>query len=137
MNGPKFVLYALGGLSMKQIDVGESVLVGQRKRLGLLAILAAAGASGVARERVLALLWPESDDPHARNAFNQLLYMVRRDLGADAIVEVDGVFTLCSAVVGSDVAAFTAAFTARDFAAAVSRYSGPFLDGVYLRDAPD
>jgi len=137
MNGPKFVLHGLGGLSMKRVDAHASVLVGQRKRLGLLAILAVAGPSGIARERVLALLWPESDDAHARNAFNQLVYMVRRDLGVDAILEADGVLSLGPEVVGSDVAAFTAALARGEFADAVALYSGPFLDGVYLKDAPD
>jgi len=137
MSGPKFVLRALGGLSMKRIDGNTPVLVDQRKRLGLLAVIAAAGSAGVTRDRLLAFLWPESDDAHARNALNQLVYAIRRDLGSDVSMEADGALSLCAETIESDIERFRAARARGAFLEAVELYAGPFLDGVYLRDVPD
>ena len=62
----------------------------QRRRLALLAILAVAGARGVSRDKVVALLWPERDAERARHALAQLLYAMRRDLPAGAVAADGG-----------------------------------------------
>jgi Tol biopolymer transport system component/DNA-binding SARP family transcriptional activator len=136
MSGPKFVLQTLGGLSMCRIDVGAPVMAGHRKRLGLMAILAGS-TSPVSRERLAALLWPESDEAHARNALKQLLFTVRRELGDDAISELNGALALSAQVVQSDVGDFRLSYEAGALADAVNVYRGPFLDGVYVRGAPE
>jgi Tol biopolymer transport system component/DNA-binding SARP family transcriptional activator len=137
LSSPKFVLRTLGGLSIARIDTGTAVMVGHRKRLALLAILAASGSNAVSRERLIALLWPESDDARARNALNQLVFVVRRELGDDAVTEVNGALSLSAQVVEADVVEFRSKSMTGELADAVSLYRGPFLDGVYVRGAPD
>ena len=65
---------------MLRDGVAVSGAAAQPRRLALLAILAAAGDTGVSRDKLLALLWPESDADSARHALSQLLFLVRRDL---------------------------------------------------------
>jgi hypothetical protein len=58
----------------------------QPRRLAILAVLARAGKRGASRERLLALLWPDSSEEAGRNTLNHALYTLRRDLGsAEAI----------------------------------------------------
>ena len=75
---PRFLLQTFGGLTLSVRDGGEMVLVNQRKRLALIAVLAAEGNGGMARERLFALFWPESDGERARNALYALRYRQRR-----------------------------------------------------------
>ena len=58
----------------------------QRHRLGLLALLALAPGNVSSRDRLMALLWPESDAERARGLLNQAVYQLRKFLGEDAIV---------------------------------------------------
>src|SRR5690349_6609351 len=109
MSRPPFVLQSLGGLAMRRADSAVPVLDGQRKRLGFLTILAASGSRGLSRERLLVLLWPESDEAHARNALKQFLHTIRRELGEDAVVESNGALAISADVIESDVTAFCAA----------------------------
>jgi DNA-binding SARP family transcriptional activator len=55
-------LHTFGGCSVTRDGAPVDDLAGQRKALAFLAILAAAGERGISREKVLAHLWPESDD---------------------------------------------------------------------------
>lgn len=137
MNDPKYRLQAFGGLSAHLVEAARPVLVGQRKRLALLAALAADGNGGVSRDRLLAMFWPEADAAHARNALKQLVHSIRRELADDAIVDLNGQLTLARDVVSSDVREFRAAVEEGKLARAAELYRGPFLDGVYLRDAPE
>ena len=130
-------LLTLGGLSL--VDDGAAVTgaASQRSRLALLALLAAAGPAGVAREKLLACLWPESDDERARHALKQAVYALRRDLGSEHAIA--GTATLCldATIVASDIREFDEAIARHDDAAAVAVYAGPFLDGVFVRAAPE
>jgi DNA-binding SARP family transcriptional activator/TolB-like protein len=130
-------LRTFGGLGLQQ---DGSLLDGanaQRKALALLAVLAAAGAAGVGREKVMLLLWPESDADRARGALKQRLHTLRRQLGsADAILGT-AELRLNPEYIESDVARFRAALEAGEPEAAVSLYHGPFLDGVHLDGAPE
>src|SRR5690348_14245719 len=74
-------LRTLGGLSLLRDDVVVAGAPAQRRRLALLAVIAAAGDAGISRDRLQAMFWPESDSESARHALNQLLFLVRRDLG--------------------------------------------------------
>jgi len=125
-------LKTFGGLSLDRSDAS-----GLRPRvLGLLAILAAAGSKGVTRDRVMAVLWPETDEDRARHALSQTLYSVRRDLG-DVIVAAGATLRLDPEQITADVIDFRAAVAAKDWAAAAALYAGPFLDGFVLADAPE
>src|SRR5437016_1530236 len=80
-------LRMLGRLSLTGAD-GLEVrgLLGQPRRLALLAYLAAASPQGFhRRDTLLALFWPELDQEHARAALRQALHVVRDALGGDAV----------------------------------------------------
>lgn len=132
------VLRLSGGLSLEHAD-GSAVPAGarQRRRLELLALLALGGLRGVGRERLQALLWPDKPDDDARHALEQLVYLVRRDLGPGAVVADGLTLRLDPAVVACDVASFDAAVAAGDLARAAGIYAGPLMDGVRLGRAPD
>lgn len=112
-----------------------ATLINQPKRAALLVYLAVAGPRGVQRrDTLLALLWPESDQVHARHALSQLVYQLRRALGTEAIhshgddaVSVDGVWC--------DVAAFEAALADNRPEDALELYRGDFLAGFFVPDA--
>ena len=128
-------LRTLGGLWIDGLDAGADG--GPRpRRLALLAILAAAGAQGASRERVLGVLWPESEPEKGRHALSQTLYALRRDLGADVVVATHDL-RIDVQQLSIDVEEFRTAIAARDFKLAASLYAGPFLDGFYLADAPE
>jgi DNA-binding SARP family transcriptional activator/tetratricopeptide (TPR) repeat protein len=130
-------LLTLGGLSL--VDDGAPVTgaASQRSRLALLALLAAAGPTGVAREKLLACLWPESDDERARHALKQSVYALRRDLGNENAIAGTATLTLDPTLVAADIREFEEALARGDDAAAVALYVGPFLDGVFVKAAPE
>ena len=126
-------LLTLGGLSLVDDGVQVTGAASQRSRLALLAILAVAGPAGIAREKVLACLWPESDSERARHALKQAVYALRRDLGSEHAIA--GTATLCLdvSIVSSDIRDFDDAIARGDDASAVQVHAGPFLDGVFVR----
>src|ERR1044071_10073860 len=75
------LLRTFGGLSLE--NGGRPIIgaAGQRRRLAVLAVLAAAGDTPVSRDRLCALFWPDSDAERARGALKQALYALRRDVG--------------------------------------------------------
>lgn len=129
-----FQVEALGGLRLVAAD--GQVVQAQRRRLALLALLAAAGEHGLTREQLVGCLWPETTQNNAKHALNQLLYGIRRSLSEDAVPGVDPV-RLDPAVVDSDVRRFERALSAGEYHDAVVHYRGPFLNGFYLADAPE
>jgi len=126
-------LEALGGLRLIAAD--GQVVQTQRRRLALLALLAAAGERGLTRDQLVGWLWPEAAEDHAKHALNQLLYGIRRALGEDALHGVD-LLRLDPTVIDSDVRRFERALSAGAYGEAVRYYGGPFLEGFYLADAP-
>ena len=107
-----------------------------RRRLALLAVLAAAGDRGRSRDQLLPLFWPEATQAKARHSLDQLVYAIRGSIGESVFAGVSPL-RLNAEVIESDVGAFRSALERRDLAAAISAYHGPFLDGVYLSDAPE
>lgn len=109
----------------------------QRRAMALLAILACAGSRGVSRDRLMLLLWPESDTERARGSLKQLLHAMRKQLGDPPAVTGTVELRLNAGAVESDVAAFRAALADGDDSAAVGAYRGPFLDGVHIDGADE
>jgi DNA-binding SARP family transcriptional activator len=130
-------LQTFGGVSLFRGDENLTGAVTQRRRLGILVLLAASGATGLSRDKLLALLWPESDADSARHVLNQLLYAQRRQVGDDGLFLGRKTLRLNPAVIWSDVDAFEGALEADDPDAAANLYRGPFLDGFFLKDAPE
>lgn len=135
MAEPHVRLRTFGGLAVDGVGA-VSPLASQRKRLAFLAILAAAGAEGVARERLLLLLWPESTGERARSALYQLLHVVRQTFGETSVTG-SSELRLDPAIIASDVSEFRAAIGRGDLSAAVQTYRGPFLDAFYVKDAAE
>lgn len=127
-------LETFGGLALVN-SVGTPVPA-QRRRLALLAVVAAAGRRGISRDKVLAYLWSESSAANARHGLEQLLYALRRQLHPSLFAGADPLRLNADAIT-SDVAAFDEACDRGDLSAAAALYRGPFLDGFYISDAGD
>jgi DNA-binding SARP family transcriptional activator len=74
----KYRLRAFGGLVVERDGVRLDSVAGHRKALSLLAALAVHGSLG--RERLMALLWPESDAARAKGSLKQAVHLLRRQL---------------------------------------------------------
>ena len=109
----------------------------QRRRLALLAYLAASNRVVVTRDKLIGLFWPESDEAGGRHSLSQLLYALRHDLGADTLRVDHETVSLNPAMLESDVHTFDLALRAGQLQQAVQEYSGPFLDGFHIDDAPE
>ena len=133
-------LRLLGRLSLTGAD-GRDVraLLGQPRRLALLAYLAAATPPGFhRRDSLLVLFWPELDQEHARAALRQALHVVRDALGARAVTSRgDEEIGLDFAEVSCDVPAFERAHGKGQLEEALDLYRGALLEGFFISDAPD
>ncbi len=133
-------LRMLGRLSLTGAD-GREVrgLLGQPRRLALLAYLAAASPQGFhRRDTLLALFWPELDQEHARAALRQALHVVRDALGGDALASRgDEEISLDFAQVSCDVAVFERALRHGQLEEALDLYRGALLEGFFISDAPE
>lgn len=110
----------------------------QPKRLALLAYLATAGGrSFIARDKVLALFWPEQPEERARHALNQALHVLRRAVGAETIVARGERLGIDPTRLWCDAVAFREALKHGERIKALELYRGPLLDGLFLSDAPD
>jgi len=126
-----FRLRTLGGVLIEGPDGPLTGAASQRRRLAVLALLAASG-NGISRDRLVALLWPESGEERARHALAQLLYSLRRELGAEVVTGSATALRLDASAVSSDVQDFLDALESDDDERAADLYGGPFLDGFYL-----
>src|SRR5688572_8316369 len=129
------VLGLLGTLSLRD-DTGPVPSAARQKRpLGLLAILALGGTQSMSRHRIEAYLWPESSAARARHALDQAVYAIRRSIGGDVIVSTGQDIALNPALISADVWEFDDAIRRRDWAAAVSLYTGTLLEGFHFGDS--
>jgi DNA-binding SARP family transcriptional activator/TolB-like protein len=109
----------------------------QRRTLGLLAALAIAGEGGLSRDKIVGLLWPETDSERARHSLTQALYAARRALEADDLFTVNADVRLNRQRLVCDVNELEAALDSGDLERAVALYTGPFLDGFFLSGSPE
>lgn len=98
--------------------------------MALLALVAAADRKGISRDRIVGILWPESEEDQARHTLSQTLYSLRRDTGRDPIT--GSPHLRLDPAVSSDVGDFRAATSAGETDRAGDLYAGRFLDGFYL-----
>jgi serine/threonine-protein kinase len=130
-------LRTFGGLSLEDEGGPLTGTATQRRKLALLALLAAAGERGVSRDKVLTYFWPESDATRARNSLAQLLYALRQALPADPVTVSSTELRLSPDVISSDVGEFDQALAQEDRERAIALYVGPFLDGFHLDGPPE
>src|SRR5262245_32800861 len=129
-------LTTFGGVRLTR---GREDLTGaatQRRRLAILAILAVAGDRGWSRDKLLGLLWPESEMDRARHVLNQLLYAQRRHFEEDSLFLGKKTLRLNPALIWTDVGAFEAAVKDDRADDALGIHQGSFLDGFFLANAP-
>ena len=127
-------LRTFGGLTLAR---GEEDLTGAATQRRRLAILAVARQAGLSRDKLVAYLWQESDAERARHVLNQLLYAQRRQFGEDGLFLGRKTLRLNPAVIWTDVASFEQALDDGAIQEGIALYRGPFLDGFFLKDAPE
>jgi len=137
-------LITFGGLALERAgqqpnESGRPLpdIASARRPLALLAVLAVSGERGVSRERLLLYFWPDSGVERARNALRQTAFRIRRDLGEPDPIAGTSELRLNPDAISSDCVEFEAAIVAGDLERAASLYGGPFLNGVFIADAPE
>jgi DNA-binding SARP family transcriptional activator len=114
------------------IDGADEGTVVQGQSLALLAVLACAGEHGIARDKLLTLLWPESPASPASHRLSQLLHWTRRTLGAAGLITGTSELRLEPGGIACDLWDFEGARRAGELERAAELYGGPFLDGFFL-----
>jgi DNA-binding SARP family transcriptional activator len=130
-------LRILGGAAVLASDGALTGAAGRRRALALLALVATARDDGLARDRALALLWPELDSDRARNNLKQLVFSLRRALSPDVFAATGSSLRLDPNVITVDVWAYEKAIAEGALENAVARYGGPFLDGFSVPGLPE
>jgi DNA-binding SARP family transcriptional activator/TolB-like protein len=129
-------IHVLGAPVIRRPEGPITGRAAHRRRLALVAILAAARGRPVGRERIVGLLWPENPADTARHTLSEGLYVLRKDLGEEAFVVVGDEVGLDPRV-RSDLDDFERALDEGRWEDAARAYTGPFLDGFYVSDAPE
>ena len=130
-------LNTFGGLVLQQDGQLHTGPASQRRRLALLAVVAAAGQRGASRDKLLALLWPDSDPEPARHSLYQAVHAIRRSGGNDEIFLGSTTLQLNTQLITSDVGEFEEAVESGAHEQAARLYRGPFLDGFRLENAKE
>jgi DNA-binding SARP family transcriptional activator/TolB-like protein len=129
------LLRTFGGLSIEADPGDGAVPSAGPRRLAFLAVVAAAGPAGITRDRILGILWPESEEEGARHALSQTLYSLRRETGR---AWTTGTTQLrLDPAVKTDIVQFREALNADQLERAAALYTGLFLDGFYLPGAAE
>jgi DNA-binding SARP family transcriptional activator len=128
-------LTMFGGMDLTDSD-GHRVqsVLSQPKRLALLAYLALEGRGlPVARDRILAVFWPECDDATARNRLKRAVHFLRRSMGPGVLPrDPSDRLHLDPAAFSADVGDFWAALDAGHCGDALALYQGELLPGFHL-----
>lgn len=107
-------------------------LPAQKLRFALLTYLAMQRRA--AREKVVAVFWPEREEDRARHTLAQTLYELRRTLGDEWLsAQPDPLEVTASLTV--DAIEFEALVSKNDFRAALQLYRGEFLEGFHLNNS--
>ena len=130
-------LTTFGGLALERDGQPVGDIANRKVPLALLAVLAGHAERGIARDRVVAYLWPDSDEERGRNSLKQATFGLRRTLGDHWIAASGSTLRLNPALISADIIDFQAALQVGAALAAVRLYRGPFLDGFYLDDRPE
>ena len=109
----------------------------QQRRIALLALVASSPGETISRDRLLGLLWPDRDEATARHLLADSIYVLRKTLGERAIVASGETLRLSTDLVWTDVVEFRRAIAEERWTDGLQLYRGDFLDGFYVRNAPD
>jgi DNA-binding SARP family transcriptional activator len=128
-------LFLLGGIELRGVDAqAADRLLAQPKVAALLAFLALSPEQRLQRrDRIVALLWPELDQAHARTALRKGLHAIRNSLGADALrSRGDEEVGLAMPPLWCDAAELAVAADQARLLQAVTLYRGELLTGFHL-----
>jgi TolB-like protein/DNA-binding SARP family transcriptional activator/Tfp pilus assembly protein PilF len=128
-------LRLLGGASIESPSGPLTGRAVQRRRLALLALLAAEHPRGVSRDRVIAYLWPESASEKGRALLSDSVYRVNQAIGGEAVTSAGDELRLDSGLLAIDLVEFREGVQEGELERAVGAYAGPFLDGFHVPDA--
>src|SRR5512140_830071 len=127
----------LGGVSVSVDGTQLSGEAAQRRRVALLTLLAAPALRSLSRDRLIGWLWPDHDPESARHLLSAALHVLRKALGAEALLTTGDDVALNPALVRVDAVDFRHAVTTGDVERALSLYAGEFMDGFFVNDAGD
>lgn len=134
MDKPSFELRILGPTELigPAPGAGEAI-VRQPKRLALLSYLALTTAEGFRRrDQVIAMFWPELDQPQARTYLRKSLYGINEALGVDVFVtRGEDEVRLDSAHLWCDAVALSEQVRAGQWTEALSLHRGDLLEGLF------
>lgn len=138
--GRNIELFLLGGVALRGLEApsGDRLLA-QPKITALLAFLALSPEQRPQRrDRIIALLWPELDQLHARAALRKAIHALRAALGADAVrSRGDEEIGLAVPPIWCDAVELAAAAAAGRMLQAVNLYRGELLPGFHLPDCAE
>ena len=130
----------LGSVELKDSHGREVDAVLRRpKLLALLGYLTIARPRGFhRRDTLVALLWPELDQAHARNALSQAVHALRQALGRE-VLRTRGEEELGTGEEGlsCDVREFEAALEGGAAERALELYRGSLLNGFHISEVPE
>ncbi|MEP6765079.1 MAG: BTAD domain-containing putative transcriptional regulator [Gemmatimonadaceae bacterium] len=126
-------LKLFGGLLLLDSS-SNATRVTRRHRLAVLAVLASTERP-VSRERLLQLIWPDSNEEAGRHALGQVLYGLRQDVALGELVSGATDLSLNRSHISCDLWDFRERLKTGDRLGAVELYAGPFLDGFQLPNA--
>ncbi|MFO7894915.1 MAG: AAA family ATPase [Longimicrobiales bacterium] len=121
----------LGEPSLSGADGVEQPLAS--KQLGLVARLYGSNLQPVSRLELSRLLWPRAGAANARHSLSQALYILNRR--TQGLLESDPE-RIRAGDASCDAVAFREAVSASQWATASQLYTGPFLRGFAIADAP-
>ncbi|MGD2216979.1 MAG: BTAD domain-containing putative transcriptional regulator, partial [Gemmatimonadales bacterium] len=127
----------LGGATLRVEDGEPDAEAVQTRRVALLALLAASPTGAVSRDKLTAYLWPEAEAGRGRHLLSESVYVLRRALGTSALRSEGDSVRLDADRLSCDVVEFESAVARGDLESAASLYSGPFLDGFFVKNAPE
>lgn len=136
---PRFELLTLGRLALLDVDGREEPsLTARPRKLALLAWLALRPGRRATRDRLIGIFWGGRDADRARNSLSDAISHLRRVLGREAVLSRgDEVLLAEHASLVVDALEVVEAAAAGDHARVMALHVAPFLDGVYIDDAPE
>jgi len=133
-------LYLLGGVDLRGFPPEEAAkLLTQSKVVALLAVLALApAASFTRRDRIVGLLWPELDQPHARTALRKAVHLARATLGEEILLSRgDEELAIAPDALWCDATDLRRSIERGQLERAVELYQGDLMPGFYLPECHD
>jgi TolB-like protein/Tfp pilus assembly protein PilF len=127
----------LGGATLRSGDMPITGPPAQRHRIALLTLVVAAWPQPLARDRAMALLWPERDTANARRLLNLAVHVLRGALGEGSIASEGDSLLFNPSQLRCDLHEIRMAMGASDLETVVRAYTGPLLDGFHLDDSID